>query len=238
MSAKDVLQEAVGTKFISKDGHSSELKLLPPMTDSEIDALEDRAGGEIPNEMRELLLYARGFDGVLGGVNLSGLEWFDSEEFPRSLSIAQDGCGNFWLVDFSRGNGSDMAVFYACHDPPVYVFQSASLGHFISEVIRMGNSPWESEVDRVHEVSSMEIWAKNPLAVSREQALAVGGDMRKFAESLDDSFEFIDLRDATIGQGFSWGRYGAETVCKRFADKYIFAIQKRKPNFFQKIFGF
>jgi len=52
-------------------------------------------------------------------------------------------------------------------------------------------------------------------------------DLKTFAETLDESWHLIDLRSPKIGDGFSWGRYGAATVNKRFGEKRIFAYQKK-----------
>ena len=37
-------------------------------------------------------------------------------------------------------------------------------------------------------------------------------DLKTFAESLDETWQFVDLRKPVIGDGFSWGRYGPKTA--------------------------
>jgi len=41
-----------------------------------------------------------------------------------------------------------------------------------------------------------------PLEISSDR------ELKSFAETLDGSFQLIDLRNAKTGDGFSWGRYG------------------------------
>jgi hypothetical protein len=64
--------------------------------------------------------------------------------------------------------------------------------------------------------------------MSHSQCLATGDhELKVFAESLDETWEFIDLRAPKLGDGYSWGRYGAKTANKRYGDKRIFACQKK-----------
>ncbi|MDX1988789.1 MAG: SMI1/KNR4 family protein [Candidatus Obscuribacter sp.] len=235
--AKEVLQQAEQTTFIDRNGKSRRLTILPPLSEKETSNLESILGCSLPDEMRDLLSYSRGFEGILDAVDFSGNLPFEFELFPHGLSIAADECGNFWVIDLTSGGASDTTVFYVCHDPAVIAFQSGSIAQFIKEVLRQGNQPWNSQLTSVQEETVMNIWKNNPYVIERKDALKSDGDLSKFAESLDESFEFADLRNATLGKGFSWGRYGAETVCKRFGETRIFACQRRELSWFQKLFG-
>ena len=63
-------------------------------------------------------------------------------------------------------------------------------------------------------------------------------DIRAFAAGLDAGFEVIDLRDARIGMGFSWGRYGPNTEVKRFGSQPVFAYRKpEKTNVLSRLLG-
>ena len=75
--------------------------------------------------------------------------------------------------------------------------------------------------------SLFEVWRKNPGVRSQDGCLhSDDPELRRFAQDLDPSFEIIDLRNAQIGFGFSWGRYGPNTVVRRFGTLPIFAYQK------------
>jgi hypothetical protein len=47
--------------------------------------------------------------------------------------------------------------------------------------------------------------------------------MREFAARLPEGFLVADLRDADIGDGFSWGRFGHDTRIVRHGSLPIFA---------------
>ena len=51
-------------------------------------------------------------------------------------------------------------------------------------------------------------------------------DVRAFAATLSPDFQIIDLRRATTGQGFSWGRYGPITICKRHGVARLWGIAR------------
>jgi len=240
MKPIDVIKQAEGTVFHDQDGNIDKMTLWPPLTARELKGLQALIACPLPDEARELLLYCRGFDGVLESLDFSGLLGgaFGMEDiFPHAIPIAHDGFGNYWLIDLTKESTCWGPIFYACHDPAVIVFQTDSLAHFISEVIRFGNPPWKSEIDDVHEIHAKQIWTQNPGAMTYEQC-QVSNDpaLKTFSNECGEKFLYFDLRNAQTGDGFSWGRYGAKTLCKRHGDQRIFAYEIR-PTFWQRIFG-
>lgn len=240
MTPLEVIRQAEGMTFENEDGYVDELKLLPPLSDSELRDLEARIPCPLPAEARDLLSHCRGFEGgSLESINFSGLyPRFGQEEiFPCGIPIAHDGFGNYWIVDLTRESTTWGPIFFACHDAPVIVYQTSTPAHFISEVIRFGNPPWKSEIDDVHEKYHHRIWSDNPGMMPYEECLNSGdNELVEFARSLGDKFLFIDLRNARVGDGFSWGRYGPQTVNKRFGEKRIFVYEVRK-SFWQRLLG-
>lgn len=238
-SPLDILKKAEGTRFVDEDGNIDALKLLPPLSPEELSELKAAIPCPLPSEARELLEYCRGFDGVLESIDFSGLlPGFGMEEiFPHAVPIAHDGFGNYWVVDLTAESTTWGPIFFVCHDAPVIVFQTDSLAHFINEIIKLGSSPWRSEINEVHENHHDRIWRENPGLLTFDQGMqSADSDLKAFARSLDDSWWLIDLRDAKVGDGFSWGRYGPATVNKRFGEKRIFAYQKKK-SILQRIFN-
>jgi hypothetical protein len=223
-----------------EDGEVSELRLLPPLSAVEFETLQSNLPCPLPADARELLAFARGIEGILDEVDFTGGlgGGFGVEEiFPHAIPLAHDGFGNYWIVDLTPETTTWGPIFFACHDAPVIVYQTDSLAHFIGELIRFGNPPWESEINEVHEVHQLRIWRENPGTLSYEQCLDSGDhDLSEFARSLGEKFLFIDLRNPKVGDGFSWGRYGGPTVNRRFGTKRIFAYEVR-PSFFQRLFG-
>ena len=238
MTAIEILKQAQGMRLEDEDGQVGELRLLPGLSEQELKDLEARLPCPLPDEAREVLSCCRGLEGILESVDFAGLEGgFGMEEiFPHAIAIAHDGFGNYWIVDLTSESTSWGPIFFACHDAPVIVFQTDSFAHFISEILRLGNPPWQSEIDEVHESHQSRIWRDNPGTMTHEQCLNSGDpDLAAFARSLDETYLFIDLRNAKTGGGFSWGRYGPQTINKRFGEKRIFAYQVRKP-FWQRLF--
>ena len=135
------------------------LKLLPPLGAAELAGLETRIPCPLPAEARELLAYSRGFEnGPVESVEFSGLIDFGMEEiFPCPIPIAHDGFGNYWVVDLTSGSRAWAPIYYFCHDPAVIVFQSASLAEFIEELLKLGNPPYKSALDEVHETAAFAV---------------------------------------------------------------------------------
>jgi hypothetical protein len=238
VKAIEILKQARGMRLENEDGIVEELRLLPGLSERELKDLAARLPCPLPEEAREVLSYCRGFEGILESVDFAGLAGgFGMEEiFPHAIAIAHDGFGNYWIVDLTSESTSWGPIFFACHDAPVIVFQTDSFAHFISEVLRFGNPPWKSEIDDVHEKHQRRVWRDNPGTMTHEQCLRSGDpDLVAFAQSLDETYLSIDLRRAKTGDGFSWGRYGPQTVNKRFGEKRVFAYQVRKP-FWQRWF--
>jgi hypothetical protein len=84
------------------------------MTEQEILAFGAGLPFPLPEEMRELLRFAKGFEGVLDdGVDFADAVGFGHEEvFPHARLLAADSYGNFWIVDLTRESKSFGPIFY------------------------------------------------------------------------------------------------------------------------------
>jgi hypothetical protein len=214
--------------FIDEDGLKNSFKLLPPLTEPELTRFAEGLPCPLPQEIHELLRFARGFEGILDGIQFADPVGFGLEDvLPHARTLAGDGCGNFWVVDLTSESQSFGPIFYVCHDPAVVVYQTDGLLHFIQEAVRFGSRSRKSEIDDVHEAFATRIWRENPGVLSFAQCLVGDSELKSFAESLDESWEFADLRNPKLGDGFSWGRYGPKTANKRFGEKRLFARQKK-----------
>jgi cell wall assembly regulator SMI1 len=242
LTPAEIIKDAATWAMTDEDGDPSPLKLHPPLSESEIHEFETRLPCPLPAKIRDLLALCRGFESCYGVdiLDFTGkecsfeMDWI----FPHGLPIAGDGYGNFWVIDLLPESKDWGPIFFACHDAPVILHQSPDLEHFLSELFKLGVPPHTSLVDDVHEDSLFKVWRKNPGVQEQGECLGSSdADIRAFAEQLDPSFQIIDLRDAAVGFGFSWGRYGSgEYDVKRFGEKRIFAYQK-KPSLLSRIFG-
>lgn len=231
LSLVDLVTGSAGTRTVDEDGNEDVLRLMPPVTAEELQALEAALPCPIPEPIRELLTVTRGFEnGPLESMDFGGLPGgFGMEElFPFALPLAHDGFGNYWIVDLHADSRDWAPIWFVCHDPPVVAFQSGTLERFVHEMLRLANSPYDSELDTVHEQITLDIWRRNPGVVSVPDARSSGDPVvREFAESLDEHWAVVDLRNAAIGDGFSWGRYGPRTRVRRYGTEPVFAYEPK-----------
>jgi len=237
-SIVEFLKQTQGAVYTDETGKEKTLTLSPPFTEPELLAFEASLPCALPEDMRELLRFASGLDGAtsrlsdrfeIEEIRFADITGFGLEDvFPHGKELAVDGCGNSWVVDLTSESKVFAPIFFFCHDPPVVVYQTDSLLHLVQEVVRGNSPPWKSEIADVHERLATRIWQENPCAMSRSQCLASGDhELKAFAESLDETWEFIDLRTPKVGDGYAWGRYGPKTANKRYGNKRIFACQKK-----------
>lgn len=237
------IERARAATLVDDDGAAVTLTVEPPLSATEIATLEAQLGVALPGELRAALAYAAGLGGVLESIDFSGraTAGFGLEEIlPHGLSIADDGFGNSWVVDLAPPAGDVAPVFFACHDPPVILVQSPSLGHFLHELFRLYVPPHASLVDDVHEDRLFEVSRRNPGVLTRADALASADDvLASFASSLDEGYELVDLRGAPVGMGFQWGRYGPRTELRRAGHEPVFAYRRPpgRPGRLRRLLG-
>jgi hypothetical protein len=233
---------ALGARRVTDPEGGRAIELLPPATPDQIARVVAAAPAPLPAEVREALQVSTGLaTGPLESFSLVDLEGFGLEEaFPCPWSIAHDGNGNYWILDLLPDSYSWGPVFFACHDPPVIAWQSASLDDFLRDVIALWESPGESSVARVREEAVHRIWREHPDTIAPSAAQG-GSDplLRGFAAALPAGAVISDLRRATLGQGFAWGRFGPRTIITRADRERIWAVQppERRPGLLQRLFG-
>ena len=241
MDPIEEIARAQSTDLVDEDGTPVQLAPAPGLSEAEIEDLQTGLGVRLPHELRALLAHTSGIDGVLDAVDFTGrgLAGFEAPDiFPAAHTIAHDGFGNHWVVDVTPADRDVAPVFFACHDAPVILFQGPSVGHFLHEVFRMYVPPHASRVDDVHEDRLFNVWGENPGVIERAAALESGDEaLRSFAAELDDRFAFVDLRDAPVGMGFSWGRYGPRTEVRRHGHERIFAYARpeKRPGVLRRL---
>jgi hypothetical protein len=227
----EFLKQHEGTVFVNEDVLRSEFSLLPALSEDELVAISRKLPCPIPEDIRELLMFASGFEGTwMEQISFAPVHGFFGFEkiFPHAVELANDGAGNYWVVDLTKESQCWGPIFFACHDAPVIVYQADDLLHFVREVVREGSRPWRSEIGDVRGRFSDQIWNDNPGVLSFSHCVnSLDQELKSFAESLDETWLFVDLRNPLLGDGFSWGRYGPKTNVQRFGEKRIFAYQKK-----------
>ena len=242
-STRQVIEAALKQKLIDEDRNVVHPRLLPGLTTEEIAAFAATLSAAPPADVLDLLTYCTGIDGLLDQLDFTGKGLRDGFGLdfllPGGLPIAHDGFGNYWVVDIPPGAGAWGPIYFCCHDAPVMLLQAATIGQFVSEVFQKYLPPHRSLIEDVHEDRLFEVWRKNPGVMTHAAATASQDpDIRTFASDLDATYEIIDLRDAPIGMGLSWGRYGPRTEVKRFSPRPVFAYGKpAKIGLFSRLFG-
>lgn len=242
-SLVDLVRNAARLPFVTEDGDPSPLELAPGLTDAEIDTLESTLPCRIPADVRELLHLCSGFaNSPLDIVDFTGrdCDYGDDSVFPHAHSIASDGFGNFWVVDLLPESQHWGPIWFACHDAPLILYQSATLQEFLIELFKFGQPPFQSLVDDVHEDRPFNVWRTNPGVLEHADAMTSNDrTIREFAQELGPAFEVIDLRNARPGMGFSWGRYGPRTEVRRCGHLPVWACARpeKQPGFFARLFG-
>ena len=242
MKPLEQLKSILNEKYVSEDGDHYKIELINGLTEQQIEDLAKQLPkGEIPEEIKELLKFASGFEFYgIDEVNFDGVGQFGFEEFfPHSIQLAGDGFGNFWILDIDK-NGNWGNVFYVCHDPAVLVKHSENLTQFIEHIHDYGKNLNKSHLDTIHEKVVIDIWNKNDNFIELETAKQSNDVVLKnFALSLPDNFIITDLRNKPIKSGFAWGKFGYNIDnVKRHETELIWGIEKPiKKSFLSKLFG-
>ena len=237
MTPKQQLETILSNKYESEDGDLYKIELLDGMTDSEIENLKNQLpDNNLPNEIEELLRFSKGFEFYgLEEVRFDAFGHFGFEEmFPKSIQLAGDGFGNFWILDIdSKGNWN--SVYYVCHDPTVVVKHSENLTEFIRHVDEFGQKRNQSNLDIIHEKTVMDIWNEK-VGIMEKNEKDYHFENRQV--ELPAMFLVADLTNQPIKTGFPWGKSGPNTKIIRPSDETIWIVEKRvKQGFLSRLFG-
>ena len=114
----------------------------PGLGAATIDAIELRIGAPLPADLRTLLGACHGIRGLEWEIDFTGSLSFEMDHvFPHGLPILGDHAGNFWVVDCTATPESEAAIFFACHDPPVMLWQCRGMATVLRELRRKFGSP-------------------------------------------------------------------------------------------------
>lgn len=216
-------------------------KLLPALSQSELNELQGSIPCRIPGLIKDLLGITRGLAPCLESVDFSGLSYKDSfkrtDLLPHGLPIAEDGLGNYWVVDLNAHSRDWAPVFYLCNDPAVLVLQAKTFEDFIAQLISLAMKEDGSPIERMMDKYVERIFEEHPDEIDYAEASQRGDtQLSAFALQYGKDYRYIDLRDAHLGEGFCWKRFGDETLVQRALDQRIFAYKKR-AGWLGRLFG-
>lgn len=241
MSVKEAVERAFSAPYSSPDGGPFEVEFREPLTSFELDVIASEAGAPLPQDYREMAM-------LLGGIDCEyefdltgkGTGMKHEDLLPKSVTIALDGFGNSWEVDLVGSSAEQSMIYYLCHDAPVLLFQCKGIDVFLNYLVDTYAPPHRSMMNQVEDDKVFDVWRTNPGVVPVIEARKSGDStIRQLAEQLDDNFMIVDLRDAPIGMGLSWGRYGPESRIVRCGALPIFAYGAPPPKqgLLSRLFG-
>lgn len=228
-----LVRAALSERFVSEDGDTVTMTARPGLSDPELEELRRRLPMPLPAHVERLLRHCAGIEGLSAAEILdftgTAVAFEQPDVFPHAWPIAPDGWGNFWVADLQPSSTDLGPIYFACHDAPIVLFQSATLGEFIEAVFQMNRPPYTSVVDDVHEDRLYRVWTDQPGLLTHEEAVqSTDPTLRTFAAGLSGEHVFVDLRHAVPGQGFAWGRYASVQRCGAHP---IFALEKKRGFF-------
>lgn len=236
----EIIKALKESTFTDEDGEDYSLEFQEGLTDSEIKSLEQHFPNEtIDDELKEILKETRGWDGYgLEGVDFSSIGQFGFTELsPNSITLGHDGFGNFWILDIAN-DGSLGHVYYACHDPAVFVKYSENLNRFLQSLIEFYESPSENYLDEIHEKVVFDIWQNGGNIHEKVDFIMNNNQFSDFLNEFEgDEWLIADLRNSVDKDGFAWGKFGPNNLTKRHSSELIWVIRKRKKGFFARLLG-
>ncbi|TDS17319.1 SMI1/KNR4 family protein [Sphingobacterium paludis] len=240
MTNLEIINTLKTNSFIDEDGESYTLDFLDPLSEAEIRELrESFPGKHIADELLEILQVTRGWDSAA-----FNMVYFDSiDEFgfwelsPNSVTLGHDGFGNYWVLDIdSRGNLGK--VFFACHDPAVFMVHSQDLHEYLEHLLNFHENPGKNYINDFQINTVSEVWQHNGSCVPKTDFLKNKPEFEAFLSEFEgDEWTIADLTAGENGVGFAWGKFGPNQLVQRHPDELLWVLKNRKKGFLARLFG-
>ncbi|WP_299277300.1 SMI1/KNR4 family protein [uncultured Psychroserpens sp.] len=240
MTNLEIINKLKASTFVDEDGEIYQLEFQDGLTDSEIEQLKEQfPNKKIDNQLIEILKQTKGWDGY--GPEMV---YFDSigdfgfwELSANSITLGHDGFGNHWILDLNT-DGELGKVFFACHDPAVFVVHSQSLNEYLKHLLEFYERPDKCHMTEIHYKTTMTIWNQNKLCTSKTEFENKYPKFRDFLAKFDgDEWTVADLRTGQNKDGFAWGKLGSNQFTERHPNELIWVIKNKKKGFLSRLFG-
>lgn len=236
----EIIKKLRVSTFTDEDEEEFSLDFQDGLTDSEIKELSRLfPSNKIDAELAEILKETRGWEGYgLEQVDFSSIGQFGFLELsPNSITLGHDGLGNFWILDI-LDDGTLGQVYYACHDPAVFVKYSDTLNEFLNGLLEFYESPSENYLNEIHDKVVFDLWSSGGLIIEKSDFINSNKEFEGFLSDFEgDEWVVADLRKAKNGDGFAWGKFGPNNLSKRHPSELIWVIKKKKKGFFARLFS-
>jgi hypothetical protein len=238
MNPKAYLQFMQSQDFQFEGGEIFSIALKPGLNPSELSDFEAKLPAKLPEPIRELLLFTRGFTfDVLRDVNFDDINSFDLQSiFNCPIKLCDDEIGNVWVLDVKK-DGTWGNVFFISKQPPVIVKETENLTDFLKYIYEFGKDFQNSQLHKTKNETVYDIWSNDDDFIKVEEIKNLDDTkIRAFAKNLRPDSQIYDFRQAPNGKGFSWAKFGNETEVLRYQNENLFAVQKKlKTKLWDKV---
>lgn len=226
-----------------EEGSTTELELLPGLSEDEIDEFTKSLPHPPPAEIRMLLSLAAGFNISSDEVRFNAYnDWGYEFLLPHVVVLNGDGRGNSWVIEVNWKTGQWEHVWFECHDPPVLVYQCASLSEYIDAVL--DNYRFEKCVAGHRSIlyyvddQSFRVWEQRR-GLPEAGSLKESDDpvLAEFAGGIHARTKVADLRSPNLGDGFDWAPLASgDQPVKRAGTELLFGVEPRR-GLLSRLFG-
>lgn len=227
MGILDVMQKAAGRTWVDEDGNEEVVRAQGPVSPARMTEIERALGFPLPSELEQVLRTSAGLD-MLESLDLASIGPCPlGTLLGMVITLADDGAGNYWVLELRPGLETLGPVWFLCHDAPVLVYQSPDLATFIDDYLRFCAPPNDGPVAEVVRHAVRRVWAQTSDVTSSSLRDSPDPVLREFARRLGEGWFVADLRHARPGEGVPWGRFGPRTPLARAGDAFVFAYGSR-----------
>ncbi|MFD2970031.1 SMI1/KNR4 family protein [Sphingobacterium bambusae] len=240
MTNLEIIDTLKKTTFLDEDGESYTLDFHDQLSDLEIENLRASFPNKhIATEILEILQVTRGWDSpIFSMVYFDSIDEFGFWELsPNSITLGHDGFGNYWVLDIDS-DGSLGKVFFACHDPAVFIVHSQNINEYLQHLLDFHQNPGDNYIENFQINTVTTVWEQQNGFLSKVDFMEQQPDYSEFLSTfVGDDWTIADLSQGQNGMGFAWGKFGPNQLAQRHPTELIWVLKNRKKGFFSRLFG-
>lgn len=240
MTNLEIIKKLKESTFTDEDENKYQLEFQDGLTDLAIEQLKEVfPSRHIDNEIIQILKETKGWSGY--GLDMVYFDSIAQFEFlglsANSITLGHDGFGNHWILDLND-NGKPNKVFFACHDPAVFVIHSQNINEYLQHLLEFYKNPNNNHLTEIHDKTVMTIWDENSLCLPKTDFVHKNPEFKDFLKNYEGpEWTIADLRTGKNKDGFAWGKFGADQFIERHPRELIWVIKNKRKSFLSRIFG-
>ncbi|GHE23252.1 SMI1/KNR4 family protein [Sphingobacterium griseoflavum] len=240
MTNLEIIHTLKTSSFIDENGERYALEFHEKLTDEEIEELRKSfPNRHIDDELAAILRITRGWDSVA-----FKMVYFDSiNEFgfwelsPNSITLGHDGFGNYWVLDIDN-EGKLGKVFFACHDPAVFIVHSQNLNEYLQHLLDFHQHPTDNYITNFQINTVSQIWERQNAFLPKAEFIKKNPKHTTFLTTFEgEDWTIADLSSGENGIGFAWGKFRPSQLAQRHPNELIWVLKNRRRNFFARLFS-